>query len=162
MEQINDTTSVDVANFSIHTWIRKYRIKNEKGDLIEFKNHLFLYDIYRDPASQIVCMKAARIIHSMDGSDIYLCIEIIRRTDNKKIINQVDSNIYTTGVVLGEGGIAQAYENKAKELEKYKTDENERVKKFAERMIGSLLDSAKRERQHTDEEKQLRKIEFEG
>lgn len=107
-------------------------------------------------------MKAARIIHSMDGSDIDLCIEIIRRTDNKKIINQVDSNIYTTGVVSGEYGIAQAYENKAKELEKYKTNENERIRKFADRMIGSLLDSAKRERQHTDEEKQLRKIEFEG
>jgi len=107
-------------------------------------------------------MKAARIIHSIDGSGIDLCIEIIRRTDNKKIINQVDSNIYTTGVVSGEYGIAQAYENKAKELEKYKTDESEGVRKFAERMMGSLLDSAKRERQHTDEEKQLRKIEFEG
>ena len=47
-------------------------------------------------------------------------------------------------------------------LEKYKTDENKRVKKFAERMVGSFLDSAKRERQRADEEKQLRKIEFEG
>ncbi len=61
MEQINDTTSIDTANFSIHTWLRKYRIKNEKGDLIEFKNHLFLYDIYRDQSSEIVCMKAAQI-----------------------------------------------------------------------------------------------------
>lgn len=61
MEQINDTTRIDTANFSIHTWIRKYRIKNEKGDPIEFKNHLFLYDIYRDQAPQIVCMKAAQI-----------------------------------------------------------------------------------------------------
>lgn len=107
-------------------------------------------------------MKAARIIHSLDGSDIDLCVEIIRRTDDQKIINQIDSNIYTTGVVSGEYGIAQAYENKAKELEKYKTDESERVRKFAERMTGSLLDSAKKERQRTDEEKQLRKIEFEG
>src|SRR3989344_2113525 len=61
MEQINNTTSIDSASFSIHTWIRKYRIKNEKGDLIEFKNHLFLYDIYRDQSPQIVCMKAAQI-----------------------------------------------------------------------------------------------------
>ena len=70
--------------------------------------------------------------------------------------------MYTTGVVSGEYGIAQAYEGKAKMLEKYKTDKSERVKKFAERMIVSFLDSAKRERQHADEEKQLRKIEFEG
>src|SRR3989344_4255632 len=50
--EINDTTSIDTANFSIHTWIRKYRIKNEKGDPIEFKNHLFLYDIYRDQSPE--------------------------------------------------------------------------------------------------------------
>lgn len=107
-------------------------------------------------------LKATRAMHSIDGTNIELCIEIVRRTDNKRILSQVDSNMYTTGVVSGEYGIAQAYEGKAKMLDKYKTDENERVKKFAERMIGSFLDSAKRERQRADEEKQLRKIEFEG
>lgn len=61
MEQTDKTIQIDPASFSIHTWIRKYRIKNEKGELIEFKNHLFLYDIYRDQAPQIVCMKAAQI-----------------------------------------------------------------------------------------------------
>jgi hypothetical protein len=53
--------------------------------------------------------------------------------------------IYTTGVVSGEYGLAEAYKNKAKMLEKYKNDESDRVKKFAERMISSFLDSAKRE-----------------
>ena len=70
--------------------------------------------------------------------------------------------MYTTGVITGEYGIAQAYENKAKALGKYKADESERVRQFADRMIKSFLDSAKRERQRADEEKQLRKIEFEG
>lgn len=107
-------------------------------------------------------LKAARAMHSIDGTNFELCIEIVRKTDNKRILSQVDSNMYTTGVVSGEYGLAEAYENKAKMLEKYKTDESERVKKFADRMIGSFLDSAKRERQRADEEKQLRKIEFEG
>lgn len=107
-------------------------------------------------------MRAARAIHSIDGTNLNLCIEIVRKTDNKGILSQVDSNIYTTGVVSGEYGIAQAYENKAKTLEKYKTDESEQVRKFANKMIKRLLDSAKRERQRADEEKQLRKIEFEG
>ncbi|MDP3697862.1 MAG: phage terminase large subunit family protein [Candidatus Taylorbacteria bacterium] len=61
MANINEKFSIDPADFSIHSWIRKYGIKNEKGDPIEFKNHLFLYDIYRDQSSQIVCMKAAQI-----------------------------------------------------------------------------------------------------
>ena len=107
-------------------------------------------------------LKAARAMHSIDGTNFELCIEIIRKTDNKKILSQVDSNMYTTGVVSGEYGLVEAYEKKAKMLEKYKTDENERVKKFADRMSKSFLDSAKRERQRADEEKQLRKIEFEG
>ena len=77
-------------------------------------------------------------------------------------MSQIDSNMYTTGVVSGEYGLVEAYEGKAKMLEKYKADESERVKKFADRMSKSFLDSAKRERQRADEEKQLRKIEFEG
>ncbi|KKT34793.1 MAG: hypothetical protein UW24_C0021G0004 [Parcubacteria group bacterium GW2011_GWA2_44_12] len=107
-------------------------------------------------------LKAARAMHSIDGTNFELCIEIIRKTDDKKILSQIDSNMYTTGGVSGEYGLAEAYENKAKMLEKYKTDENDRVKKFADRMSKSFLDSAKRERQRADEEKQLRKIEFEG
>ena len=107
-------------------------------------------------------LKAARAMHSIDGTNFELCIDIVRQTDNKRILSQIDSNMYTTGVVSGEYGLVEAYENKAKMLEKYKTDENERVKKFADRMSKSFLDSAKRERQRADEEKQLRKIEFEG
>lgn len=107
-------------------------------------------------------LKAARAMHSIEGTNFNLCIEIVCRTDNKKILSQVDSNMYTTGVVSGEYGLAEAYEAKAKTLEKYKNDKSTRVKKFAERMMSSFLDSAKRERQRADEEKQLRKIEFEG
>ena len=61
MEENLEKIIIEPSDFSIHAWIRKYQIKNEKGELIEFKNHLFLYDIYRDPSDQIVCMKAAQI-----------------------------------------------------------------------------------------------------
>ena len=73
-------------------------------------------------------LKAARAMHSIDGTNFELCIEIIRKTDNKKILSQIDSNMYTTGVVSGEYGLVEAYEGKAKMLEKYKADESERVK----------------------------------
>lgn len=107
-------------------------------------------------------MKAARAMHSIDSVDFDICIEIIRRTDNKNIIDLVGGNMYATGVVSGEYGIAEAYEKKAKRLEKYKGDESERVKIFVDRMIKSFQESAERERQQADEEKQLRKIEFDG
>ena len=107
-------------------------------------------------------MKAGRATHSIEGANFDLCIEIIRRTDNKRILNQVESNMYATGVVSGEYGIAKAYEDKAKALEKYMDNESGRVRKFVARMIKSFQESAKRERQRADEQRQLRQIEFEG
>lgn len=106
--------------------------------------------------------KAAIAMRSIEGPDLSLSIEIARRTDNKDILDMVSTNMYATGVVSGEYGIAIAYENKAKELEKYKDDPNDRVQKFVVRMIQSLDEDAIRERQRADEAKQLRRIEFEG
>lgn len=50
-----------LADKSIHAWIQENRIKNEKGDPIEFTDHLFLYDIYRDQSPKLVVMKAAQV-----------------------------------------------------------------------------------------------------
>lgn len=46
---------------SIHAWIAKNHITNEGGHLIDFYDHLFLYDIYRDQSPKLVCYKAAQI-----------------------------------------------------------------------------------------------------
>src|SRR3990167_6974919 len=45
----------------IHSWIKTNELKNEKGDLIEFINHLFLYDIYADRSPYLCIMKAAQV-----------------------------------------------------------------------------------------------------
>jgi ppGpp synthetase/RelA/SpoT-type nucleotidyltranferase len=105
--------------------------------------------------------KAVQLMDWLEGGDIELGIEVIRRTHDKKNISHIEGMLFSTGVVSGEDGIARTYEAKAEILKKYLNDENEQVKKFAEKMIKSLEDSAKRERQRNEEEKQLRKIEFE-
>lgn len=107
-------------------------------------------------------MKVARAMQSINSVDFDVCIEIIRRTDNEDIIRLVGGNMYSTGVVSGEYGIAEAYGEKAEKLKKYLADESERVRNFVKDMIKSFQESAKRERQQADEEKQLRRIEFEG
>lgn len=61
MEKIHDQSPPELSDISIHAWIQEYQIKNEKGDPIEFTNHLFLYDIYSDQSDKLVCMKAAQI-----------------------------------------------------------------------------------------------------
>jgi hypothetical protein len=50
-----------LAEKSIHAWLIDNEIKNEKGDLITFDEHLFLYDIYRDQSPKLVVMKAAQV-----------------------------------------------------------------------------------------------------
>lgn len=50
-----------LAENSIIAWLDENAIKNEKGERISFKDHLFLYDIYRDQSQYLVCMKAAQV-----------------------------------------------------------------------------------------------------
>lgn len=50
-----------LADLSIHAWIQENGIKNEKGEPIDFYNHLFLYDIYRDRSKNLCVMKAAQV-----------------------------------------------------------------------------------------------------
>ena len=104
---------------------------------------------------------AARLMHSIEEIDFDLSIEIVRKTKDRKILRQVEINLYSTGVVSGEYGLANAYEKKAKALEKYKNDKDINARKFVKKMIKSFNEDSIRERQCTDEEKQLRRIEFE-
>ncbi len=115
-----------------------------------------------EKGDDISLKKAAIAMHSIEGSHLGLSIEIARRTDNEDILSMVAANMCATGVVSGEYGIANTFENKAKELEKYKDDPSDRVREFVEHIIQSLNEDAIRERQRADEAKQLRRIEFEG
>lgn len=50
-----------LSDYSIHAWILENKIKNEKGDLINFTDHPFLFDIYKDNSKNLVVMKGAQI-----------------------------------------------------------------------------------------------------
>src|SRR3990167_3857768 len=56
MEKSKETPTLD----TIHTWLQT-GIRNEKGDLIEFEDHPFLFDIYTDTAQYLTIMKAAQV-----------------------------------------------------------------------------------------------------
>ena len=106
--------------------------------------------------------QAVQLLDKFDGAHINAAVEIVRRTENKSILDHLSGMLYSTGVVSGEDGIARAYEAKAKDFEKYLKDENERVRKFAEKMIKGLNESAASDRKRNAEERQIRKIDFEG
>ena len=52
---------IDMSRISIHAWIDENKIKNEKGEPIDFVSHPFLFDIYRDRARDLAVMKAAQV-----------------------------------------------------------------------------------------------------
>jgi len=50
-----------LSDLSIHAWIQEHKIKNEKGDPIDFYDHFFLFDIYRDQSQNLCVMKPAQV-----------------------------------------------------------------------------------------------------
>jgi len=58
-----ELTIKDIAKLKggIIAWIVDNEIKNEKGDLIEFYDHPYLFDIYLDSAPNLIVMKGAQV-----------------------------------------------------------------------------------------------------
>jgi len=52
---------VKLSDLSIQAWLIEHGIKTETGKPIDFREHLFLYDIYNDWSPKLVCYKAAQI-----------------------------------------------------------------------------------------------------
>lgn len=50
-----------LSDISIHSWLQEHQIKNERGDILDFRDHLYLFDIYADNSPKLVCNKAAQI-----------------------------------------------------------------------------------------------------
>jgi len=50
-----------LSDISIHSWLQEHKIRNETGVPIEFRDHLYLFDIYADQSPKLVCYKAAQI-----------------------------------------------------------------------------------------------------
>lgn len=52
---------MDPSKFSILSWIFNNEIKNEKGEVLDYKNHLFLLNILTDWSKDIVIKKCSQI-----------------------------------------------------------------------------------------------------
>ncbi len=52
---------INLNEESVAWWIHDNQIKNERGELIDFYDHPYLYDIYCDRAKDLTVMKAAQV-----------------------------------------------------------------------------------------------------
>src|SRR3990167_2452657 len=53
-----------LSDISIHAWLDEYQIKTEAGIPLDWKDHMFMFDIYRDLTPIQAIMKAAQITAS--------------------------------------------------------------------------------------------------
>jgi hypothetical protein len=103
------------------------------------------------------------ILRTYDGSPkiLNVCKTIIKTVpERSKTWNEVAAALESTGVVHGEYGMVEAYESKVLELSKWVNDDDERVRTFAEWLIGSLQSLIAQERQRTDQNLALRKYQY--
>jgi hypothetical protein len=90
-----------------------------------------------------------------------ICRElVVSNYEDKSLISEVTFVLYSTGVVTGEYGFAEAYARKAQEIKHWLSDENQSVRKFAESYIEMLMVEEARERKNSDESIELRKHKF--
>ncbi|WP_065382874.1 hypothetical protein [Hyphomonas sp. ND6WE1B] len=85
---------------------------------------------------------------------------IISHAKDDELKTDVMIVLLSTGVVSGEFGMAEAYEQKAEEIEYWLSDEAAEVQDFAKSYITSLKADALQERRRAEEELELRKHRF--
>ena len=61
MSDLSEMELMTLAEKDINIFCEVYGIKTEAGHKLDFRDHLFLYDIYADWSPKLVCMKAAQI-----------------------------------------------------------------------------------------------------
>lgn len=101
---------MNLSDISICAWLQENRIKNEKGELIDFRDHLFLLDIYEDNSPKLVCYKAAQIgfttmallksiwLAKMKGLDIIYTMPTV--TDVREIIGGKINRLISNNPIL--------------------------------------------------------------
>ncbi|WP_027666116.1 hypothetical protein [Rhizobium leguminosarum] len=91
-----------------------------------------------------------------------ICREILLRLspDDGELLGKLEVVLRNTGVVHGDFGFAQAYEDKANAIEGWLSDPSDKVRIFAERFSRELRQVASEDRRRAHEELQLRKHKF--
>ena len=55
---------INLSEHSIHAWLEKEEIKTDTGSELDFKDHSFMWDIYKDLSPKQAIMKAAQVTMS--------------------------------------------------------------------------------------------------
>jgi hypothetical protein len=128
--------------------------------------------------SEAIQSELLQLVATKDTTDIEFVLAILRNYEGEPFIHRVskevvsilpeDSELRTevavalesTGVVTGEFGLAEAYEQKKREVLGWLDDSDEKVRDFAQWYIGTLDQASVAERKRAEEEIALRKHQY--
>jgi hypothetical protein len=105
----------------------------------------------------------AKILRTYEGNDIIrsVCKEIIKMVpEESDVLVEIAVALENTGVVSGEFGFVNAWEEKIERLREWLSDDSEKVRKFAGRLIDNLLRQVEVERKRVSEDVALRKVRY--
>lgn len=103
------------------------------------------------------------VLRAYDGAATILdvCKAIVKAApERSRVWSEVAAAIESTGVVVGEFGLSQAYERKRQEIEPWLHDEDERVRAFAAWIGENLRAQVEQERQRAEQGTALRKYRY--
>jgi hypothetical protein len=122
--------------------------------------------------------KLIELVKSGDEKKIFVVLAVLRNYEGRPSIHRVCRELIkampggdeklkevvaildSTGVVSGEYGFVEAYSQKKKEVEGWLTDENEKVRAFADEYRAHLDKMIEWERKRADEDIALRKFRY--
>lgn len=119
-----------LSDISIISWLAELDIRTETGEPLDFRNHLFLYDIIRDFSPKQVNLKAAQV-----GGTLINILKAIYLCDRRKM-----DCIYTLPTdadvnVMGGGKVNRILANSPKLLELIKDKDTVQQKLIGRNML---------------------------
>ena len=94
-----------------------------------------------------------------------VCKEIVKSplyNEGEELYTELAIVLTNSGVMSGKYGFAEKYERKVKEIDEWKHDSNDKVRRFYTKFSESELKYAQKERERADEQEELRRHEYGG
>jgi ppGpp synthetase/RelA/SpoT-type nucleotidyltranferase len=106
-----------------------------------------------------------RLLRGYSGEEFLwpICKAVVQKLpQNDELLSEVKAVVFSTGVVSGEFGMADAYAAKQRQLAPWLEDEDANVRAFAKSTVGDLERAIASERRRAEEERQLRRRNYES
>lgn len=171
--RLNETLAQfpDIAVDTVRSWF------DGKDPLFQYRGANLLQNIFPSFPDEL-SLRLVTLVRSHDKGNVEFVLSVLHNYEGESALydtcreillafphdEDVRKRVYvvllSTGVVSGEFGMAEAYEQKIEQVKPWLTDANEPVRKFASEFTESLKGQAEQERRRAEEDIELRKHRY--